>query len=138
MVDVSAGTTEPLMLALELARKLGVVILAGQKHSPVHNFDSMSIYRKELAIRGVRGHDLRSVVPALKIIESGKYPLEEMLTHLYSLEEVGRALSTIGGKGDPDSIHLSVMPVLPVCSQRSRGDAEDAAATLGQIGALGR
>jgi threonine dehydrogenase-like Zn-dependent dehydrogenase len=112
VVDVSAGTTEPLTLALELARKLGIVILAGQKHSPVPNFDSMSIYRRELTVRGVRGHDLRSVVPAIKVIESGKYPLERMLTHLYSLDEVGQALSTIGGQGDSDSIHLSVMPVL--------------------------
>jgi threonine dehydrogenase-like Zn-dependent dehydrogenase len=112
VVDVSTGTTEPLTLALELARKLGIVILAGQKHSPVPNFDSMSIYRRELTVRGVRGHDLRSVVPAIKVIESGKYPLERMLTHLYSLDEVGQALSTIGGQGDSDSIHLSVMPVL--------------------------
>lgn len=111
VVDVSAGTTEPLTLALELARKLGVVILAGQKHSPVPSFDSMSIYNKELTVRGVRGHDLRSVIPAIKLLESGRYPLEGMLTHLYSLEEVGRALSTIGGKGDPDAIHLSVIPV---------------------------
>jgi threonine dehydrogenase-like Zn-dependent dehydrogenase len=112
VVDVSAGTTEPFRLAPKLARKLGIVILAGQKHSPVPSFDSMEIYKKELTVRGVRGHDLRSVVPAIKIIESGEYPLEEMLTHLYSLEDVGRALSTIGGEGDPDSIHLSVMPVL--------------------------
>lgn len=110
VVDVSAGTTEPFALAPALARKLGFVILAGQKHAPVPHFDSMGIYQKELTVRGVRGHDLRSVTPAIQTLESGKYPLENMVTHLYSLEEVSRALSTIGGKGDDDAIHLWACP----------------------------
>lgn len=125
VVDISAGATEPFKLALRLARKLGVVILAGQKHSLVSDFDSMEIYRKELLVRGVRGHDLRSVIPAIKLIESGKYPLEKMATHTYSLEEVGRALSTIGGRGDADAIHLSVMPAQ---NPGSGTDARDVAA----------
>ncbi|QIN79968.1 zinc-binding dehydrogenase [Rubrobacter marinus] len=129
VVDVSAGTTEPLALALEFTRKLGVVILAGQKHEPVPAFDSMAIYRKELTVRGVRGHDLRSVAPAIKIIESGRYPLEKMLTHLYPLEEVGRALSTIGGKGDRNAIHLSVLPVL---EREKVGRAEKIEAKAGE------
>lgn len=110
-IDVTPGTTQPLALAAQLARKLGVVILAGGKHEPLNDFDAMEIYRKELTIRGVRGHDLRSVVPALALIESGRYDLEPLMTHRYTLEEVGRALETIGGRGDPDTIHLTVLPV---------------------------
>jgi threonine dehydrogenase-like Zn-dependent dehydrogenase len=111
VVDVTPGTTKPLHLAATLARKLGTVILAGGKHEPLDDFDTMEIYRKELTLRGVRGHDVRSVVPAIKLIESGKYDLEPLMTHRYMLNEVQRALETIGGRGDADAIHLTVLPV---------------------------
>jgi threonine dehydrogenase-like Zn-dependent dehydrogenase len=110
VVDLTPGTTKPLALATRLARKLGVVILAGAKHELVRDLDAMEIYKKELTVRGVRGHDLRSVEPALRLIESGRYDLEPLLTHRYTLDDVARALATIGGKGDDDSIHLTVMP----------------------------
>lgn len=110
VIDISAGVTEPITVALKVSKKLGTVLLAGLKYSSIQDFDTTEIYKKELTVRGVRGHDLRSVIPAIKLIESGKYPLQKMVTHTYTLNEVGRALSTIGGKGDVNPIHLTVMP----------------------------
>jgi threonine dehydrogenase-like Zn-dependent dehydrogenase len=110
VLDVSAGVTEPVAVAPDLTRKLGTIILAGAKYGPVPNFYSSKLHQKELTMKGVRGHDLRSVEPAIRLIESGTFPLEQMCTHTYSLADVGRALSTVGGQGDPDSIHVSVVP----------------------------
>jgi threonine dehydrogenase-like Zn-dependent dehydrogenase len=110
VVDLTPGTTKPFALAMRLARKLGVVILAGAKHERVRDLDAMEIYKKELTVRGVRGHDLRSVEPALRLIESGRYDLAPLLTHRYTLDEVARALATVGGRGDADAIHLTVVP----------------------------
>jgi threonine dehydrogenase-like Zn-dependent dehydrogenase len=110
VLDVSAGATEPVAIAADLARKLGTIILAGAKYGPVPSFFSTRIHQKELTMKGVRGHDVRSVEPAIALIESGAFPLERMCTHSYSLEGVGRALSTVGGQGDRDSIHVSVVP----------------------------
>ncbi len=110
VIDITPGTSRPLALASRLARKLGVVILAGGKRESLHEFDPMEIYRKELTIRGVRGHDLRSVVPAIKLLESEKYDVAPLLTHRYGLDQVGRALETLGGRGDADAIHITVLP----------------------------
>lgn len=110
VVDLTPSTTKPFALALRLARKLGVVILAGAKHEPVRELDAMEIYKKELTVRGVRGHDLRSVEPALRLIASRRYDFAPLLTHRYTLDEVARALATVGGRGDADAIHLTVVP----------------------------
>jgi threonine dehydrogenase-like Zn-dependent dehydrogenase len=99
-----------MILAMRLAKKLGIVILAGLKHQRINDLDAMEIYKRELTIRAVRGHDLRSVIPAIKLLESGRYDLTPLMTHRYSLDEVGRALDTMAGRGDSESIHLTVMP----------------------------
>jgi threonine dehydrogenase-like Zn-dependent dehydrogenase len=110
LIDVTPGTVAPLILAMRLAKKLGIVILAGGKHQRINDLDAMEIYKRELTIRAVRGHDVRSVTPAIKLLESGRYDLTSLMTHRYTLDEVGRALDTMAGRGDVDSIHLTVMP----------------------------
>ncbi|MFN2459594.1 MAG: zinc-binding dehydrogenase [Candidatus Velthaea sp.] len=110
VIDLTPGVTAPLSLAMRLVRKLGVVIMAGAKHERMNDLDSMQIYAKELTVRGVRGHDIRSVVPAIALIESGRYDFTPLLTHRYGLNDVARALATIGGRADADAIHLNVVP----------------------------
>ena len=58
----------------------------------------------------MRGHSFKSVEMAIAIIASGKYPLEEMCTHVFTLDEVDQALHTVGGEGLPDAIHCAVDP----------------------------
>ena len=51
---------------------------------------------KRIMTEGVWGR-MRSVIPAIKLIESRKYPLEELVTHRFSLEEAEKAILTAGG-----------------------------------------
>jgi alcohol dehydrogenase len=55
------------------------------------------IYR-EARILGVFSHDISSVIPAIKLAESRKYPLERMVTHRFRLEEAERAVQVAGGE----------------------------------------
>jgi threonine dehydrogenase-like Zn-dependent dehydrogenase len=66
---------------------------------------------KELTLRGVAGQDLRAYEPALRLIESNKYPLEKMCTHTFSLEEAERAILTLAGRtSDEASISITIAP----------------------------
>lgn len=111
VVDVSPGSTSAVETALAVAAKRARVVLAGSKQGrPVAGFSNDLVVRKELAIRGVRGHDHHSVEPALRLISSRRYPLEKLSTNTYGLRDVDRALRVVGQRVDPAAIHVNVVP----------------------------
>lgn len=68
------------------------------------------VVRKELRLIGVRGHDLRSVVPAIELIRSDRCPLHLLCTHAFGLDEADRALRVAGARLDREAIHVSIVP----------------------------
>jgi threonine dehydrogenase-like Zn-dependent dehydrogenase len=111
VIDLTPGATHPVEIALEAAAKRGIVILAGSKHGrPIPGLKTDVVVRKELTIRGVRGRDYRSVERAFDLIGSGRYPLEQLCTHSFGLEDVDRALRLVGEQWDPAAIHVNVIP----------------------------
>jgi threonine dehydrogenase-like Zn-dependent dehydrogenase len=77
---------------------------------PVSGFPHDTVVRKELRVIGVRGHDHRSVVPAIETIRSGRYPLHLLATHRFPLDATHEALEVVGGRADPAAIRVSVLP----------------------------
>jgi threonine dehydrogenase-like Zn-dependent dehydrogenase len=110
VIDCASGGPATVVSAIQLARKRGRVILGGWKRRPIPEFDSDLLISKRLTIKGLLGHSFESVEMALQIIASGRYPLAEMCTHLFGLNQVDEALRTVGGEGRPDAIHCSVDP----------------------------
>ena len=88
----------------------GTIVVAGEAHGPATDFDPDRIFLKELTIKGVRGRTAREMKKAIALLESGKYPLEKLATHHFTLDQVERAIPTVGGEGEPDAIHVSVLP----------------------------
>jgi threonine dehydrogenase-like Zn-dependent dehydrogenase len=113
VIDVTSGATQPVSDALDLARAGGRIVLAGGKYGPVPEFDSRKVMAKELTIMGALAVDYESYEAAIRIIESGKYPLELMHTHTLPLADMERALRILGNEVDGErGIHLSIQPDL--------------------------
>jgi len=112
VIDCASGGPETIKSAILLARKRGRIIMGGRKFCPIPEFESDLLITRFLTVRGMRGHSFESVEMAIQIIASGKYPLEEMCTHVFRLDEVDQALHTVGGKGLPGAIHCAVDPWL--------------------------
>jgi threonine dehydrogenase-like Zn-dependent dehydrogenase len=110
VVNVTANAPGALAQAVELAAMGGIIVVAGEAHGPATGFDPDRIFLKELTIKGVRGRTAREMKKAIRLLESGKYPLEKLATHHFTLDQVERAIATVGGEGDPDAIHVSVLP----------------------------
>ena len=110
VIDLAPGAADTIETALTLARKGGTVVLAAAKHGTPVGFKSDIIIRNELTVKGVRGRDYQSVEDALRIIRSGRYPLERLRTHEFSLGEADQALRVLGERTDPSAIHVSVVP----------------------------
>lgn len=110
VIDCASGGPSTILSAIQVARKGGQVLLCGRKGRPVPEFDSDILFRKNLTVKGMRGHSYQAVELALQIMASGKYPLHKMCTHIFGLGEVERALHTVGGEGEPGAIHCCIDP----------------------------
>ena len=55
---------------------------------------------KELKLMGAYSQDFESVEAAIGMVRRGKYPLEEMITHRFPLEDAERALRLVGGASE--------------------------------------
>jgi threonine dehydrogenase-like Zn-dependent dehydrogenase len=112
VIDVTAYANEPVTQAIDLARRGGTIVLAGMKgQRPVENFYNDRIVGKELTIKGVFGVDFQAYEPAVRLIESGRYPLEKMHTHTLPLEEAERALQILAREvPGENAIHIALVP----------------------------
>ena len=112
VVEVSANATEPVAEALYYVAAGGRIVLAGVKgFKAIPQFVSDLIVVKEITIHGVLGVTRRSYDAAIRLIESGKVPLEKMHTHDFPLAETERAIQMLGGEiAGEASIHSCIRP----------------------------
>ena len=110
VIDCASGGTESVVMALQLARKKGRVILGGLKSTKVPAFDSDMIIARFLTVKGMRGHSYESVEMALQLIAQNKHNVQRMSTHQFGLAETEFALKTLVGQGAPDAVHMTINP----------------------------
>ncbi len=112
IVEVASYTTEPVAEALWLAAPHARVVLAGVKgFKAVPEFVSDLVVVKELNVMGAFGVTARAYEAAIRLIESGRVPLERMHTHDFALEEAERAIQMLGGEVPGEqSIHSCLLP----------------------------
>lgn len=113
VVDLAPDAPETVGAAIAMTRKGGRVILAAAKHGKPVAFQNDTVVRNELTVQGVRGRDFRSVEEALRIIRSGRYPLDRVRTHRLPLAQTDQALRILGERADPSAIHVAVFPDSP-------------------------
>ncbi|HEX3463073.1 MAG TPA: alcohol dehydrogenase catalytic domain-containing protein [Candidatus Elarobacter sp.] len=110
VIEASSGGPETVSGAIRLARKRGTVVLCGEKHAPIADFDADAVVSRVLRVIGVRGHGYASVERALALIASRTLPLEAMCTDSFGLGEVDRAIRRLAGEAGSDAIHVTVLP----------------------------
>jgi 2-desacetyl-2-hydroxyethyl bacteriochlorophyllide A dehydrogenase len=109
VINVTSSSPAAAQQALELVKIHGIIVMAGGALKPAEGFYPDLLIRKEVTMKGVRGRTAPDLKKALRIIESGKYPLQTLSTHKFSIEETENALLTIGGEGERGAIHISVV-----------------------------
>ena len=66
---------------------------------------------KEVRVQGVYSHNIKSVIPAIALAESRKYPIEKMVTHRFPLEEAEMAVRLVGGEIEgEEAIKVVIVP----------------------------
>lgn len=112
VVEVSSNSTVPVAEALHYVATGGRIVLAGVKgFKPVADFVSDLVVVKEIAIFGAFGVTSKSYSAAIRLIESGRAPLEKMHTHEFPLERAEEAIQTLAGELPGEgSIHSCLLP----------------------------
>lgn len=112
VVDVSSYATQPVVDALSMVRTGGRVVLAGVKgFKAVEGFVSDLIVMKEIRIMGAIGVTSSGYKSAIRLLESGRVPMERMHTHNFELAEAELAIRTLAREvPDDESIHSCLVP----------------------------
>ncbi len=112
VLDVSSYATTPVAESLDYVRMGGTVVLAGVKgFREIPNFISDKIVMKEIQIRGAIGVTSTGYRSAIRLIESGKVPVEAMHTHDFGLRDAELAIRTLAREiPNEESIHSCLLP----------------------------
>ncbi len=112
VVDVTAYATAPVSDALSMVRPGGTVVLAGVKgFKPVERFVSDLVVMKEINLRGAFGVTSSGYRSAIRLIESGRVPIERMHTHDFALADAELAIRTLAREiPGQESIHSALIP----------------------------
>lgn len=69
------------------------------------------IVDKAITVTGAFGVDSGAYADAIRIIESGRLPLERMHTHDFGLGDLARGIQTLAGEvPGQDAVHVSIRP----------------------------
>ncbi|UCE84563.1 MAG: zinc-binding dehydrogenase [Deltaproteobacteria bacterium] len=114
VLDVSSYATAPVAESLDYAAPGGRVVLAGVKgFQPIPDFVSDKIVLKEIRLLGAIGVTYSGYDAAIRLIESGRVPLEKMHTHEFDLRDAERAIRTLAREiPGEESIHSCLIPGL--------------------------
>jgi threonine dehydrogenase-like Zn-dependent dehydrogenase len=106
----AAGGAVALEMAVAAAGPRGVVVQTGLAEGPGGSVAAIAaaVVERRLTIKGVLGRPSTAVPPALRLIASGRYPLERMCTGTYSVAETEAALRET--PTDPEAIRSIVVP----------------------------
>jgi threonine dehydrogenase-like Zn-dependent dehydrogenase len=110
-IDVTPMALQPIEDAMTSVRRGGRVVLAGLKGRKPMNLVTDTIINKGISVIGAYSVDARGYAEAIKIIESGAFPLEKLHTHTFGLEDTGHAIEVLAGEVEgEDAVHVSIDP----------------------------
>lgn len=103
--------TQPIEDAIASISHGGRVVLAGLKGRRPMQFVSDSVIQKGATLYGAYSVDAPAYREAVKIIESGRFPLEKLHTHTFGLDETAHAIEVLAGEVEGENaIHVSIAP----------------------------
>ena len=107
VVNVTGGGKTTVREGIDMAAFNGIVAL------PAAGNETISVGgtgRKNLTMKWCHGHSYKSVEHAIETIASGRYPIKEIVTHHFGLNDVKHAIDSVAGEGAAGAIHVSVDP----------------------------
>lgn len=112
VLDVTdSASSLPIEVGVEVAAEGATLVLAtAHGDGALPSRVAQQIFAKVLNVRGVRGRHRWAIFAALRLIESGRYPLERLCSKVVGLQDVGAALAVVGRETEEEVLHVAVEP----------------------------
>jgi threonine dehydrogenase-like Zn-dependent dehydrogenase len=106
----SRAGTDPVLLGIQaLRRRAGTLLIQGELDE-FPGFPIRELTEKAITVKSARGHSYKACELALEQLASKRFPLDQLTTHTFGLDDVDLAIRSVGGEGEPDVIHVSLLP----------------------------
>jgi threonine dehydrogenase-like Zn-dependent dehydrogenase len=111
VLDCTSGAgTAPVLLGVDaLKRREGTLLIQGEL-AAFPDFPVKKVTEKAITLKSARGHSFRACELAVKQLASGRFPLHELATDRFGLNDVDRAIRAVGGEVGEDVVHVSLLP----------------------------
>ncbi|NIO07429.1 MAG: zinc-binding dehydrogenase, partial [Deltaproteobacteria bacterium] len=100
VVDVSGNPTA-IQTSIDCLRRQGTMVLAGltggERTTPIM---TDQFVWKEIRLQGAFTADNDATEAAMRLVEATKFPVQEMVSHVFPLEETERCIQAVGGEVD--------------------------------------
>jgi len=111
VVNVTGGAKGAVEDAMAVASKECTLVLAAAGNEPFSFSAVGERRRRDLTVKTAHGHSYEAVSQSISYLESGRHPeLLSLSTHQFPLAQVGHALDTAAGVGEPGAIHVTLLP----------------------------
>src|SRR5690242_5403744 len=107
VLELTPIATQPVLDAVEAVKHSGRIVLAGLKGGKSVDLVTDRLINKGLTVRGAFGVNADAYIEAIRIIESGRFPLEKMHSGKYELADTEAAILALA---DGDAVHVCVCP----------------------------
>ncbi|MBI3090156.1 MAG: hypothetical protein HYY96_05765 [Candidatus Tectomicrobia bacterium] len=98
VLDVT-GSPAALVTSMRLTKPQGVMVSAGLTgRQTLTPFPMDEFVLKEMTMVGAMSKPTEAVLATRNLLEKGRYPVEEMVTHRYRLEQTEECILAIAGK----------------------------------------
>jgi len=98
VVDVS-GSPQAIRTSVECVREQGTMVLAGLTGDATLTPMLMDIFvRKEIRLQGTFTADNDATEVAVRVIEATKFPVQDMVSHTFTIEETEHCIRAVGGE----------------------------------------
>jgi len=110
-LELTPMAAQPVRDALHAVRHGGRVVQAGLKGGKPVELNVDLIINKAITYVGAYGVDHQSYEEAIRIIESGRFPLEKLHTHTFELADAALAVETLAGEvPGEEAVHVAICP----------------------------
>jgi threonine dehydrogenase-like Zn-dependent dehydrogenase len=107
VLELTPMADQPVRDALAAVRWGGRVVLAGLKGGRPVELSTDVIINKAITVTGAFSVDSRAYAEAIRLIETGRFPLARMHTHTFGLDDVALAIETLA---EGNAVHVAIMP----------------------------